>query len=99
MLLNNQWIVEKIKEETPNTCRQWKWKHNDPKCLGCSKSSSKMEIYSDTSLPQETQKISNNLMLCLKELPKKKKKKPSKTKPQVRRRKEIIKIKAEIKRD
>ena len=59
-----------------------------------------MEIYSDTSLPQETQKISNNLMLCLKELPKKKKKKkPSKTKPQVRRRKEIIKIKAEIKRD
>ena len=43
-----------------------------------------MEIYSDTSLPQETQKISNNLMLCLKELPKKKKKKnPAKQNPKL----------------
>ena len=42
-----------------------------------------MEIYSDTSLPQETQKISNNLMLCLKELPKKKKKNPAKQNPKL----------------
>ena len=30
-----------------------------PKILGCSKSSSKMEIFKNTSLPQETRKISN----------------------------------------
>ena len=27
--------------------------------MGCSKSSSKREVYNDTSLPQETRKISN----------------------------------------
>ena len=37
----------------------WKQKHNDPKSMECSKSSSKREVYSDTSLPQETRKISN----------------------------------------
>ena len=31
----------------------------DPKLMGCSKSSSKMEVYSNTILPQETRKISN----------------------------------------
>ena len=30
-----------------------------PKPMGHSKSSSKREVYSDTSLPQETRKISN----------------------------------------
>ena len=38
---------------------KWKQKHNDLKPLGCSKNSSKREVYSDTSLPQETRKISN----------------------------------------
>ena len=28
--------------------------------MGCSKSSSKREVYSDTGLPQEKKKISNN---------------------------------------
>ena len=36
-----------------------KWKHNNPKPMGCSKSSSKMEVYSNTVLPQETANISN----------------------------------------
>ena len=36
-----------------------KWKHNDPKPMGHSKSSFKREVYSTTSLPQETTKISN----------------------------------------
>ena len=36
-----------------------KMKHNNPKPMGCSKSISKREVYSDTSLPQETRKISN----------------------------------------
>ena len=59
--------------------------------MGCSKSSSKREVYSYTSLPEETRKISNNLTLHLKEL-----EKEEQTKPKVSRRKEIIKIRAEI---
>ena len=59
--------------------------------MGCSKSSSKREVYSNTILPQETRKISNNLTLQLKEL-----EKEEQTKPKVSRRKEIIKITAEI---
>ena len=58
--------------------------------MGCSKSSSKREVYSNTSLSQETTQI-NNLTLHLKEL-----EKEEKTKPKVSRRKEIIKIRAEI---
>ena len=38
---------------------KWKWKHNYPKSTGCNKSSFKREVYSNTSLPQETRKISN----------------------------------------
>ena len=64
-------------------------KHDDPKPMGCSKSSSKRKVYSNTSLPQETRKISNNLHL--KELEKK-----EQTKPKVSRRKEIIKTRPEI---
>ena len=55
--------------------------------MGCSKSSSKREVYSYTGLPQETRKISNNLTLHLKKL-----EKEEQTKPKVSRRKEIIKI-------
>ena len=36
-----------------------KRKNADPKPMGCSKSSSKREVYSNTILPQETRKISN----------------------------------------
>ena len=59
--------------------------------MGCSKSSSKKEDYSNTSLPQETRKNSNNLILHLKEL-----EKEEQTKPKVSRKKEILKIRAEI---
>ena len=59
--------------------------------MECSKSSSKREVYSNTILPQETRKISSNLTLHLKEL-----EKEEQTKPEVSRRKEIIKIRAEI---
>ena len=38
---------------------KWKWKHNNPKFMAYSKSSSKREIYSDKRLPQKTRKISN----------------------------------------
>ena len=50
----------------------------------------KREGYSDTILPQEMRKISNNLTLHLKELEK------EQTKSKVDTRKEIIKIRAEI---
>ena len=59
--------------------------------MGCSKSSSKREVYSYTILPQETRKISNDLTLHLKQLEKEEQKNPK-----VSRRKEIIKMRAEI---
>ena len=58
--------------------------------MGQSKSNSNREVYSNTSLPQETRKISNNLTLHLKELEKEKNHK-------INKRKEIIKIRAEMK--
>ena len=60
--------------------------------MGCSKSSSKREAYSYTSLPKETRKISSKQSnLTPKETREKKQ-----TKPKISRRKEIIKIRAEI---
>ena len=59
--------------------------------MGLSKSSSKKEVYSNSVSPQETRKISNNLTLHLKHL-----EKEEQRKPKVSRRKEIIKIRAEI---
>ena len=60
--------------------------------MGCSKSSSKREVYSNTILPQETRKSQiNNLTLHLKQL-EKEEQKDSK----VSRRREIIKIRSEI---
>ena len=38
---------------------KWKRKHNNPKSMVCSKSSSKREVYSNIILPQETTNISN----------------------------------------
>ena len=68
-----------------------KMKHSDPKSMGCSKSSSMREVYSNTVLTQEIRKISNKQLNFT---PKGTKKEP-KT-PKVNRRKETIKIRAEI---
>ena len=38
---------------------KWQRKHDDAKPMGCSKSSSKREVYSNSISPQETRKISN----------------------------------------
>ena len=66
--------------------------YDTPKPMGCSKSCSKRKVYSNTSPPQETRKSSNKqLTLHLKQLEREKQ-----TRPKVRRRKEIIKIRAEI---
>ena len=57
--------------------------------MGCSKSSSKREVYSNTALPQETRKISNRQ-------PKFTPKTTGEKNPKISRREEIIKIQAEI---
>ena len=60
--------------------------------MGCSKSSSKREVYSNTILPHETRNISNKpRTLHLNQLEKEEQKNPK-----VSRRKEIIKIRSEI---
>ena len=38
---------------------KWQWKHDNSKPMGCSKSSPKRDIYSNTILPQEARKTSN----------------------------------------
>ena len=56
-----------------------------------SKSSAKRKVHSNTSLPQETGEKTNNITLHLKQLEKAEMKNP-----RVSRRKEILKIRAEI---
>ena len=81
MLLNKQWRSQRGNEKEPGD--KWKWKYTDPKPMRCNKSSTERKVYSDTSLPQETRKISNNnLILHLKHLQK------EQTKPKVSRRNE-----------
>ena len=60
--------------------------------MGCSKSSSKKEVYSNTILPQEIREIPNKqLNLHLKQL-----EEQEETKSKGSRRKEILKVRAEI---
>ena len=57
------------------TQKQMTIKHDKPKAMGCNKSSSKRDVYSNTILPQETQNISNYLSLHVKQLEKEEQKK------------------------
>ena len=59
--------------------------------MGCSKSSSKREVYSNTILPQETRKTLNRQPNFTPKTTGKRTKSPK-----ISRRKEIIKIQAEI---
>ena len=67
MLLNNQWIIEEIKEEVKKKKKKLEKNENEstyvlsqsPKPMRCSKSSSKREVYSNTVSLPETRKISN----------------------------------------
>ena len=60
--------------------------------MGCSKSSLKREVYSNTILPQETRKISNKQPKLTPKAIRERKQKI----PKVSRRKETIKIRSEI---
>ena len=71
---------------------KWQWKHDNSKPMGCSKSSPKREVYSNTILTQETRKTSNRQPNFT---PKTTGKEEEKN-PKFSRRKEIIKIWAEI---
>ena len=62
-----------------------------PKPMVFCKNSTKRKVHSNTGLPQETRESSKNLTLHLKQLEKEVTKNPK-----VSRRKEIIKIRAEI---
>ena len=59
--------------------------------MGHCKSSAKGKVHSNTGIPQETRKKSNNLTLHLKQLEEEEMKNP-----RVSRRREILKIRAEI---
>ena len=62
--------------------------------MGCTKSSSKREVYSSTILPQETRKTLNRPDFTPKTTGKRRR--TTKKKPKISRRKEIIKIRVEI---
>ena len=65
--------------------------------MGCSKSSSKGEVYSNTILPQEARKISNKQSnLSPKGTRERRRTTTTKKNPKAGRRKKIIKIRAEI---
>ena len=63
------------------------WRHEDPKPMGCSKSSSKREVYRNKAYlkKQETSRI-DNLTLHLKQLEKEKQNKQKKTQSQQKER-------------
>ena len=64
--------------------------------MGCSKSSSKREVYSSTIIPQETIKISNKQPNLSPKAIRERRTTKKERKNKVSRRKEIIKIRSEI---
>ena len=60
MFLNNQKVTEEIKRKIKKISRnKWQWKQDNSTPMGCNKSTSKREVYSNTILPQETRKTLN----------------------------------------
>ena len=96
MLLNNQEITEEIKEEIKKHLEtNDNEKTMTQKSMGCSKSSSKREVNSNTIQPQEKEKISNKqLNLTPKAITDRRT--TTTKKPNVSMWKEIIKIRSEI---
>ena len=58
MLLKNQWITGEIRGSQKIPREKRKWKYNNQKSMGYRKSNSKREVYSNTILPQKTNKKS-----------------------------------------
>ena len=60
MFLNNQQVTEKNQKGNKKISRnKWQSEHDISKPMGCSKSSSEKNVYSNTILPQETRKTQN----------------------------------------
>ena len=59
MILNNKWVTDKIKDEIKKHLETNENEKTTTLNLHNSKSNSMREVYSDTSLSQETRKISN----------------------------------------
>ena len=79
--------LQKSKRKLKILTSKWQQRHNNPKPMGCrGKTSPKREVYSNTSLPQETVKAQKKTLHL------KKQEREEQTKPNVCRRKEIIKI-------
>ena len=70
-------------------------KHNNSKPMGCGKSSSKREVYHNTILPQETRKTLNRQPNFTPKTTEKRRTTKKKN-PKISRRKDIMKIRAEI---
>ena len=64
--------------------------------MGCSKSSSKRDVYSNTFIPQETREISNKQHNLAPVATRERTATTKKPKVSISRKKEIIKIRAEI---
>ena len=48
MLPNNEWVIEEIKGKIKKkNSNKWKWKHNNPKSMGSTKSSFQREVCSN----------------------------------------------------
>ena len=70
---------------------KWKWKYHIPNSVGCIKSDTKREVYSNTGIYQDTRKISNKQSdLTPKET------REEQMKLKISRRKEVIKSRVEI---
>ena len=54
------------------------WEHDNSKPMGCRKSSAKMDVYSNTSLPQETRETSNKGSTLIAKAARKRTKNPTK---------------------
>ena len=57
--LKNQQVTKEIKREIKNFQKQMTMENDNSKPVGCSKSSPKGEVYSNTILAQETRKTPN----------------------------------------
>ena len=58
--VNNQQVTKESKGKLKKSKNKWQWKYENSIPMGCSKSSPKREVYSNTVLPQETRKILND---------------------------------------
>ena len=59
-MLAKQYVTKQLMDHWRNQIifrDKWKWKHEDPKSMGLSKSASKREVNNDIVWPLETRKI------------------------------------------